>query len=279
MAVYAIGDLQGCHDALLCLLDKLNFDPAADHLWFTGDLVARGPDSLGVLRTVRALGEGATVVLGNHDLHLLALAWAADSPRKHDQGLRAVLEARDADELLQWLAQRPLIHHDVGLGWTLVHAGLVPQWSVAQALALAAEVEAELRREPQALLAGMYGDEPDLWHDQLQGMARHRLVINALTRMRYVDDQGRLLLKLKGAPSAAPAGALPWFRHPQRQSRGDRLVFGHWSTLGLLQEPGLLGLDGGYVWGGSLWAVRLDAEALPLQVASTGTPAAKISAP
>lgn len=264
MAVYAIGDVQGCHAEFSALLERLRFDPERDHLWLTGDLVNRGPDSLGVLRSVRALGEAAIVVLGNHDLHLLATAWAAGSTPVCEPTLREVLEAPDAAQLLDWLAARPLLHHDAALGWTMVHAGLPPQWDIATAAACAREVERALREDPRALLAGMYGDEPARWSPQLAGDERLRFIVNSLTRLRYVDGSGKLLLSLTAPPAAAPAGALPWFRHPARASRAAQLVFGHWAALGYLAEPGLRCLDTGCVWGRSLCAIRLDREAEPV---------------
>ncbi|MGQ0384823.1 MAG: symmetrical bis(5'-nucleosyl)-tetraphosphatase [Gammaproteobacteria bacterium] len=266
MAVYAIGDLQGCHAEFLELLARLRFDPARDRLWLTGDLVNRGPDSLGVLREVRALGGSVTAVLGNHDLHLLALAFAPAGVRRRETGLMAVLDAPDGADLLAWLLARPLLHRDDALGWTLIHAGLPPQWSLADAERAAREVEAALSGNPEALLAEMYGDDPDLWSPSLAGMARLRYAVNCLTRLRFVDRDGRLLLSLKGPVADAPPGALPWFRHPARRTRHDALVFGHWSALGYLSEPGLRCLDSGCVWGGTLAALRLDAEEPPVHL-------------
>ncbi|HEU0225473.1 MAG TPA: symmetrical bis(5'-nucleosyl)-tetraphosphatase [Steroidobacteraceae bacterium] len=258
MAVYAVGDLQGCHAEFVALLERLRFDPSRDALWLTGDLVNRGPDSLGVLREVRALGACVTAVLGNHDLHLLAMALAPAGVQRREPGLQAVLDAPDAAELLAWLVGRPLLHRDTGLGWTLIHAGLPPQWSLAEAESAARTVETALRDDPAALLSRMYGDQPDAWSPALAGAARLRFAVNCLTRLRFVDADGRLLLSLKGPVADAPAGAMPWFRHPGRRTRQDALVFGHWSALGFLSEPGLLCLDTGCVWGGSLAAARLD---------------------
>jgi bis(5'-nucleosyl)-tetraphosphatase (symmetrical) len=265
MAHYAIGDLQGCHAQFMALLARLRFDPDRDRLWLTGDLVNRGPDSLAVLREVKAFGRAVTVVLGNHDLHLLALAFAPKTVRRREPELAAVLEAPDAGELLDWLVARPLLHHDAELGWTLIHAGLPPQWTLAQASACAREVEKALRADAAALLADMYGDEPDRWSPSLSGPDRLRFTVNCLTRLRFVDRRGRLLLAYKGTIADAPAGSVPWFRHPERATRGDALVFGHWSALGYLAEPGLRGLDTGCVWGGSLTAIRLDRDAGPVQ--------------
>ena len=269
MAVYAVGDVQGCRYELLSLLERLHFDPARDRLWLTGDLVNRGPDSLGTLRLVRDLGETAVVVLGNHDLHLLAFASGHGGARP-DPGIGQVLSAPDRDELLAWLLRRPLLHRDRQLGWTLVHAGLPPEWDLDTAESCAREVEAALVADPQALFATMYGDEPRRWSPGLAGSARQRFIVNCMTRLRYVDAQGNVLLKLKGPPQQAPADAMPWFRHPSRASTGERIVFGHWSTLGLLQEQGVLCLDGGCVWGGSLYAARLDRDAAPVSFDCAG---------
>jgi bis(5'-nucleosyl)-tetraphosphatase (symmetrical) len=263
LALYAIGDIQGCHAEFLALLERLAFDPARDRLWLTGDLVSRGPDSLAVLREVRALGERAIVVLGNHDLHLLAMAWAPGN-RKREAKLAAVLDAPDAAEILAWLAARPLLHSDAALGWTLIHAGLPPQWTLADAEACAREIADALRANPSEFLARMYGDEPDLWTPGLAGAKRLRFAVNCLTRLRYVDRAGRLLLSLKGPVADAPKGAMPWFRHPERRTRADAIVFGHWSALGYHSEPGVRGLDAGCVWGGSLCAQRLDREEPPV---------------
>ena len=271
MALYAIGDLQGCHSEFLALLAQLRFDPQRDRLWLTGDLVNRGPDSLAVLRTLRSLGDSATVVLGNHDLHLLAMAWAPGSVRRREPELRAVLDAPDAAELLAWLAGRPLLQRDDAIGWTLIHAGLPPQWSLAQAESCAREVEAALRDDPVRLLTEMYGNLPDRWSPALAGIDRLRYAVNCLTRLRFVDADGRLLLGLKGPVGDAPPGAMPWFRHPARATRNDRILFGHWSALGYLDEPGLRCLDTGCVWGGRLCAVRLDIEEPPLFMTCRGS--------
>jgi bis(5'-nucleosyl)-tetraphosphatase (symmetrical) len=271
MALYAIGDLQGCHAEFLALLDQLRFDPANDHLWLTGDLVNRGPASLEVLRAVRKLGSAATVVLGNHDLHLLAMAWAPKTVRRREPELLAVLDAPDAAELLAWLAACPLLHRDRDLGWTLIHAGLPPQWTLDEAAACASEIEGALRERPLDLLADMYGNLPDRWSPALAGMDRQRFAVNCLTRLRYVDADGRLLLALKGPPGEAPRKAMPWFRHPARATRADRILFGHWSALGYLAEPGLRCLDAGCVWGGALCALRLDREEEPHMLPCRGS--------
>ena len=271
MAHYAIGDLQGCHAEFVALLERLRFDPGRDRLWLTGDLVNRGPASLAVLREVKRLGGAVTVVLGNHDLHLLALAFAPKTVKRRERELEAVLEAPDAAELLDWLAARPLLHRDDALGWTLIHAGVPPQWTLDQAESCAREVERALRKDRRALLEEMYGDAPDRWTPSLKGTDRLRFTVNCLTRLRFVDRKGRLLLGHKGGIAEAPAGGLPWFRHPERATRGNPLVFGHWSTLGYLAEPGLRALDTGCVWGGALTAVRLDRDAKPVRLPCRGT--------
>jgi bis(5'-nucleosyl)-tetraphosphatase (symmetrical) len=259
VAVYAIGDIQGCYDPLRRLLDALDYEPARDRLWLTGDLVNRGPQSLEVLRFVAALDQ-VVCVLGNHDLHLLALALGAEAARQRSRDtLDAVLAAPDREELLAWLRTCPLAHHDAVLGWLLVHAGVAPQWDLAQTLACAREVEATLRGDAAgAFLGGMYGDEPARWREELRGIERARFITNCLTRMRYCDASGRLDLQAKGPPGTQPAGLLPWFRAPQRRTEGVSIVFGHWAALGFLDEPGLLALDTGCVWGQALTAVRLD---------------------
>lgn len=258
MALYAIGDVQGCFAGLQRLLDKLRFDPACDRLWFTGDLVNRGPQSLATLRYVAGLGSAAITVLGNHDLHLLAVACGATAQKKRDT-LADVLAAPDREPLLHWLRQRPLLHHDATLDWTLLHAGLIPQWDLPQALANAAEIEVALRgTDPAAFLRTMYGDAPDRWTDDLSPTERRRFIVNVFTRVRFCDADGRIDLTHKGAPGSQPPPWQPWFSWPARRTRHARVVFGHWSALGLYQSASVLGLDTGCVWGGSLTAVRLD---------------------
>lgn len=258
MAIHAIGDVQGCYDELARLLDALRFDPSADQLWFTGDLVNRGPRSLEVLRLVESLGEAAVVVLGNHDLHLLAYGLAGHRHLK-DRDLRALLDAPDGGELLDWLRHRPLLHHREDLGTLLVHAGIAPAWSVGQALGHAREVEQVLRgTEHIAFLADMYGDEPGRWSADLEGMPRLRFITNCLTRMRYCSPDGRLDFADNGPPGSQASGLVPWFEVAGRAAAATRIVFGHWSALGLLQRPGLLGIDTGCVWGRTLTAARMD---------------------
>lgn len=260
MATWAIGDLQGCRDAFLRLLEAIAFDARQDRLWLTGDLVNRGPDSAGTLREVMRLGSAATTVLGNHDLHLLAVAMAPKAARRLKPGdtLADVLEAPDRAELLDWLLARPLLHRDRKLDWTLLHAGLPPQWNVDEAETEARATEAALRTHPEAFFAAMYGDQPDRWSPALAGMERRRFTVNCFTRLRYCTSEGTLLPRLKGPPETAPAEAFPWFSVPGRHSAGQRVVFGHWSALGLVRSPDALALDTGCVWGGRLTAVRLD---------------------
>jgi len=273
MARFAIGDVQGCATELRALLELLNFSPDRDQLWFVGDLVNRGPDSLGCLRLIRALGDNATVVLGNHDLHLLALAYGSQLKNKPGDTLREILRAPDRLVLLQWLLERPLAHQDPVHGDLLIHAGLVPQWSVSQTLALAQEAQSALRAAPEDFLDHMYGDKPAQWSDALRSADRLRFIVNTLTRLRVCTADGRVALKAKGPPPKPAAGAdalLPWFEIPARASRDTRIIFGHWSTLGFVNAQGVIGLDTGCVWGGSLTAVNLDEPIRPIGVRCPG---------
>jgi bis(5'-nucleosyl)-tetraphosphatase (symmetrical) len=262
LAVYAIGDVQGCLDELLWLLEQLRFDPASDRIWLVGDLVNRGPLSLKTLRFVRDLGEAAVAVLGNHDLALLALDAGVPLQRSFRR-LAPVLAAPDREELMGWLRQRPLLHHDPALGYTLVHAGLLPQWDLELARRCAQEVQDMLDSEHyRAFLHHMYGDTPDRWSDELSGWGRLRLITNAFTRLRYCDASGRVDMRDKGPPGTQPKRLTPWFQVPGRRSSALNIVFGHWSALGLREERGVLALDTGCVWGGRLTAARLDEEAI-----------------
>jgi bis(5'-nucleosyl)-tetraphosphatase (symmetrical) len=217
-----------------------------------------------VLDAVKSIGTAGPVVLGNHDRNLLALALAPCGVRWREKELETVLDAPDAAELLAWLAARPLLHRERGISWTLIHAGLPPDWTLAEAESVAREVERALRDDAAGLLDSMYGDAPDRWSASLAGEERLRFIVNCLTRLRFVDHKGRLVLSHKGTIGDAPKGAIPWFRHPERATRKDVLVFGHWSALGYLSEPGLLCLDTGCVWGGALTAQRLDRESAPV---------------
>jgi bis(5'-nucleosyl)-tetraphosphatase (symmetrical) len=269
MARYAIGDIQGCCDELKALLARLNFSADRDELWFVGDLVNRGPQSVETLRFVRALGANATVVLGNHDLHLLAIAYGTKRKPKDGDTLEDVLRAPDREQLLEWLLGRPLAVYDEPRGDFLVHGGLVPEWTPRRAATLAREVEAVLRDDARTLFDSMYGNKPDKWDEKLRGMDRLRFVINAFTRMRYVTLDGRIDLKQKDAPGKQEAGFVPWFDAPARASRDVRVVCGHWSTLGLERRKDLLALDTGCVWGGALTAVNLDMEEPAVQLPCT----------
>ena len=220
MAVYAIGDVQGCYDELCELLDRLAFDPAQDRVWLTGDLVNRGPRSLDVLRFVKSLGAAATTVLGNHDLHLLAVASGGGRGLRPGDTLEGILGAPDRDELLAWLARQPLLVRDAQLGWTMVHAGFAPEWDLDAAERCANEVSEALRADPAAFYGAMYGNDPDRWTDDLAGLGRLRFTVNCMTRLRFVAPDGRLLLKYKGGIEGAPAGAFPWFQVPGRRTRG-----------------------------------------------------------
>jgi bis(5'-nucleosyl)-tetraphosphatase (symmetrical) len=268
MARWAVGDVQGCCDELEQLLARIRFSPDRDRLWLVGDLVNRGPKSLQTLRLVRSLGANAISVLGNHDLHLLAVRLVGAKQRRSDT-LAPILAATDCDTLLEWLQLLPLAYFEPAQGDLLLHAGVLPQWSVAQTLELAAEVERALRDDPRTLLSGMYGDQPDRWQPSLAGLARLRLAINVLTRLRFCTPDGRVDFRQKGKPESAPSPWLPWFKVPGRASREQRIVFGHWSALGFHSERGVLALDTGCVWGGALTAVNLDdREAPPVSVPS-----------
>jgi bis(5'-nucleosyl)-tetraphosphatase (symmetrical) len=268
MAIYAIGDLQGCAEALDRLLEALRFDTSQDRLWLVGDLVNRGPESLRTLRTVHALGSAAQVVLGNHDLHLLALACGVKRTHASDT-LDEILGAPDAHELIEWLRRRPLAHVErIGeKQFLMVHAGILPDWSVEDTLARAGEVgrvlESDLWRD---FLRDVYGDQPERWAESLTGHARLRVIVNCLTRLRFCNPDGVLDLKTKEGADHAPPGFVPWFEVPGRKAAATTIVFGHWSTLGLVNRPNLVGLDTGCVWGGALTAVRLENRAL-VQVA------------
>ena len=270
MAVYAIGDVQGCLDELHELLERLCFDPQRDQLWLTGDLVNRGPDSLGTLRFVRGLGDSAVTVLGNHDLHLLALQSDAVHNGNRFRSLRKVLRAEDSDELCLWLRHRPLAHYDKSLDTLLVHAGTYPSWSVSKTLARAAEVEAALQGDAYVNLLGkMYGNAPVKWTGSLTGYKRLRFIINCLTRMRMLTPDGSLDLNFSGAPFRARRGLKPWYLAEANAWKNTRIVFGHWSALGLVVLPNRISVDTGCVWGRELTAVRLD-KRLPRVVQVTG---------
>lgn len=263
MTHYVIGDLQGCLEPLQKLLTKVAFSPRRDHLVFCGDLVNRGPDSLSTLRFIKSLGSSATITLGNHDLHLLAAAQSGNFGSKDT--LQDIMNAPDCGDLLAWLIHQPLAWQDKRSGALIIHAGVPPQWDCAQTLALAQEASKALQGHAgKKFLADMYGNEPDLWDENLSGIPRLRFIINCLTRLRYCDEQGRIHLKPKGAPGSQPKGLMPWFEVPGRKTARDTIIFGHWSTLGKIHWPqsNIYGLDTGCVWGGCLTALNLDTREL-----------------
>jgi len=263
MAVWAIGDLQGCHDVTQRLLEKIRFDPAQDRLWFCGDLVNRGGQSLDTLRLVYSLRDYSEVVLGNHDLSLLAVAERTpDEQRRVNPDLQSVLFAPDAPDLLAWLRARELCHVDRNLGWMMVHAGISPRWTTQLAEKHAREVEARLRGEhARKLLRNMYGDGPE-WSPHLKGVERDRAIINVFTRMRYCSPRGRIAFDQKGPPGSQPPGLYPWYSVPGHAPRDLKIVCGHWSTLGLFIGHGVHAIDTGAVWGGRLTALQLDTDEL-----------------
>ena len=260
MTIYAVGDVQGCLGPLKCLLDRVAFDPAKDRLWLVGDLVNRGPHSLETLRFIYGIRDSVVTVLGNHDLHLLAVAHNIERLKKNDT-LKEILEAPDRDVLIDWLRLQKLLHYDAERKIAMVHAGIPPQWSLKKALRLAAEVEEVLRddaRLPQ-YLDGMYGNEPLRWNGKLRGVERLRVITNYFTRMRFCMPDGTLDLKSKEGLGTAPKGFAPWFSHPERKTRGQRIIFGHWAALeGQCDEPGVFALDTGCVWGNSMRMLNLD---------------------
>jgi bis(5'-nucleosyl)-tetraphosphatase (symmetrical) len=256
MSTYAIGDVQGCYDQLQRLLGKIAFDPARDRLWFVGDLVNRGPQSLEILRFVKSLGSRAVTTLGNHDLHLLVVAEGVRKPHRTDT-LDAVLAAPDRDELLAWLRHQSMMHAENG--YAMVHAGLLPQWTVAQALALGREVEDALRGAAyRDFLRQMYGNQPARWRDDLSGYDRLRAITNAMTRLRLCTADGVMEFSHKIGLQNLPAGFMPWYDAPNRASRDAAIIVGHWAALGLVIRKDVLALDTGCVWGRSLSALRLD---------------------
>ncbi|MEO5697701.1 MAG: symmetrical bis(5'-nucleosyl)-tetraphosphatase [Burkholderiaceae bacterium] len=255
---YLIGDVQGCCEALDRLLVKIDFSPSRDHLFVLGDLVNRGPQSLETLRRLRDFGAAATCLLGNHDLNLLAVAQGVRQPHRGDT-IAQILEAPDRGEWLDWLRHRRMAVFEHG--WLMLHAGVVPQWDLAQTLRLAGEVEALLQGDGlDAFLPHMYGDQPARWSESLAGVERWRFIINVLTRTRFVAADGTLDLVTKDGAASAPEGFCPWFEAPQRRTRGTPIACGHWATLGLIDRPDLLALDTGCVWGRQLSAARIDAD-------------------
>jgi len=269
MSHYVVGDIQGCYAEFAQLLELIAFDRARDRLWLVGDLVNRGPDSLSVLRTVKSLGAAATMVLGNHDLHLLIVAAGHRTAHLRDT-LSPILAAPDRDELLAWLRQQPLVVLEGEL--LMVHAGLLPSWNPAQAVALSREVEAVLASPAHDdFLRDLYGDEPSRWDDALTGYDRLRVIVNACTRLRFCSGDDVMQLKEKRGPEHAPPGFAPWFAHPERKAAGVTILCGHWSALDLMFAPKVIMLDSGCLWGGTLTAVRMD-DARVFQVPSRAAP-------
>lgn len=263
MATWAIGDLQGCYGPTQRLLEKIRFDPAQDRLWFCGDLVNRGGESLETLRLVHSLREHCEVVLGNHDLSLLAISERSpDDQRKVNPDLQRILFAADREPLIDWLRHRPLLHSDRTLGWMMIHAGMAPKWSTQQAEKHAREVEYRLQSDSRRkLLRNMYGDYP-AWSPALRGVERERAIINIFTRLRYCSPRGRIAFNEKGAPGTQAPGLYPWYEVPGRSERDLKIVCGHWSTLGLFIGHGVHAIDTGAVWGGKLTALQLDTDDL-----------------
>ncbi|MEP7184922.1 MAG: symmetrical bis(5'-nucleosyl)-tetraphosphatase [Rhodanobacter sp.] len=262
MATYAIGDVQGCYPELQRMLEKLRFDTAQDQLWFCGDLVNRGGQSLDTLRLIHSLREYSVVTLGNHDLSLLAIAQRRpDAQARVNPELREVLFSSDAPVLFEWMRSQKLLHHDEKLNWTMVHAGLAPMWTLRQALRAAQDVERELSspRHPR-LLRNLFGNRPAVWSSRLQGLDRHRATINTLTRMRYCDVNGRIDFDAKDIPGTQKPGLYPWFSTPGMRRRDTQIVCGHWSALGRFAGLGIHAIDTGCVWGGQLTALRLDVQ-------------------
>jgi bis(5'-nucleosyl)-tetraphosphatase (symmetrical) len=263
MTRYAVGDVQGCWEPLQCLLERVGFDPQRDELWSVGDIVNRGPQSLECLRFFAQLGTRARVVLGNHDLHLLAIAHGIRKLKRGDT-VQPILDAPDRDKLLSWLTQQPLFYRDPSGDYAMVHAGLAPQWSLADAQKLSDEVSATLKSDRLSkFLHGMYGDTPDRWHDQLEGIERLRVITNYFTRLRFCTASGALDLKSKEDPTTAPPGFMPWFDVPTRKSAGSNIIFGHWATLlGRAERSDVFALDTGCVWGHKLTLLNLETKAL-----------------
>jgi len=277
MAMYLIGDIQGCDDPLGRLLDTIDFSPSRDTLFLLGDLVNRGPASAGVLRRLTAYGDAARGLLGNHDLHLLAAAHSVRPPHRSDT-LQDVLDAPDRAALLDWLRQQRMAMLETVAGETLlmVHAGVLPAWSAVQTLMLAAEVE-EVLRGPDLpdFLRQMYGNQPDAWHDTLAGAARLRVIVNALTRLRFCSADGRMEFDTKEGAGGAPGGYMPWYEVPGRRTAEVQVAFGHWSTLGWMDRAGVWSLDTGCVWGGKLSALKIGASLAERELVQVSCPQAQ----
>ncbi len=261
MATYAVGDLQGCLEPLQCLMKKVQFNPDRDQLWLVGDLVNRGPQSLETLQFLYERRDNVVAVLGNHDLHLLAVAYGHRLPSDSDT-LDEILITKNSEALLTWLRHCPLVHHDADLGFTMVHAGIPPQWTLKKALKRSLEMEAVLQGlDFDRFLSNMYGNQPAVWDSELKGPTRWRVITNYFTRMRFCDSEGRLELIAKNSASNPPKGFAPWFSHSKRLTRNDKIIFGHWAALeGYTGVDNVYALDSGCVWGGHMTMFRLEDE-------------------
>lgn len=268
MTIYAIGDVQGCFDELQQLLRKINYNPDRDQLWFAGDLVNRGPKSLATLRFVKQ--HASACVLGNHDLHLLAGACHQQFRRRKDT-LDEIFHAPDHEQLIHWLRSQSLLHHDPDSGYTMIHAGLPPQWDLQQAKTCAGEVETVLRSENHAqFFEHMYGNQPDQWLDDLAGWDRLRFITNCFTRLRYCTQHGQLALDENGPPGSQAAGLQPWFSWSHRRSKEVKILFGHWSTLGAYEGDNVIALDTGCLWGGKLTALEISSKTTRIELDCPG---------
>lgn len=251
MSTFAVGDIQGCYSALRNLLDDIQFDPEKDTLWLTGDLVNRGPESLQTLKFIKGLPNVITV-LGNHDLHLLTLAYSKNPP-PNEHTMQDILDSPEREELLDWLKQKPFLHYDANKNTALVHAGIPPQWTLNEAIKYAEEAHHAIIRENfKEFFDELYGDEPSEWHENLKGWDRLRYIVNAFTRMRFTTNTGKLLLDVKGKIGTQPPGYEPWFRIPIRKTAQTKIIFGHWAALEGIQENNVYGIDTGCIWGRKL---------------------------
>lgn len=262
---FAVGDIQGCLVEFNALLKAIQFDPHQHQLWLCGDLINRGPNSLGVIRMIRDLPISPVIVLGNHDLHFLAV-WSGEKPLKEGRDtFHDILDSPECNEICEWYLRWPLVHHDASLGFTLAHAGIAPMWGIDEAVAYSKEVERVLRSptERHELFANMYGNKPKLWQDNLAGVERLRVITNYCTRMRFCKEDGGLELKCKVPPGHQPNDLMPWFKVPGRKAHADKIIFGHWASLwGRANTTNIYALDTGCVWGGELTAMRLEDEML-----------------
>lgn len=260
MATYAIGDVQGCYDDLVRLLDKIQFDATNDQLWFCGDIINRGPKSLETIRFIKSLNDSAITILGNHDLHFLAVASLDNKPARHDT-FSDILNANDKDELVNWLRFQKLFHHDPALDISMVHAGIPIQWTINDAIAFSTEIENALQSDKAYdFFTHMYGNYPHQWHDSLKSWDRYRFITNVFTRMRYCGIDGRPDYKFKGDIGTQPSHLTPWFMHEKRLTKDDDIIFGHWSTLSNVKQKNIYAIDTGCLWSQNLTALRIDTE-------------------